>query len=1096
VADTAASAVARDVEQLFRQGSVAGLTDRELLDRFRQGLGRDALAFEALLTRHGPMVLAVCRRVLKDRHDVDDAFQATFLTLIERASSIRDADALGGWLAKVAHRVAFVARTNAARRSRHEARAAIGPTSTYQDPVQVRVALEEELDDMPAELREPLDLCHRQEFTREQAANELNCSVDTVRGRLARARAMLRTRLSRRGWTGAVGLAIGRHVTEGTEIPLTLRELTLRLALGEPPPAAVLGLSRAAWRATVMLRWTYLVSMIVTIGGVAAGVGIAGIGAKPGVKSPAEPKSSALPVADDPKREQSPLDRLNAGAIPTEERRPGDPKGLVAVLGDSHGRAWLTTALGSTPDGRTLVTVDYGGSLRLWDAVTLRERAAYHLRENELASARPLIASFVLAVAGRRIAIANSQGVIQIWNLAKDGSSATQLATLRGHESEILKMRFDPTGATLYSTDSDNTLRIWDVADNRPRERTVLTFETSISALAVSPDGKSVVTGSWAGDGDDRGADLDRKRFIVKFWKPDGRKFWPGIELPGYSKAVNTIEFSRDGGRLATSNASGIRVWSLSGEKPYVLAEWPAPVERKAVFGNRVIAFDARGEHLVVGGTQDVDVWSLDTSPPRRQTIAAEIRGDTSGLTFSNDGKRLVVSEIYGGIRGWDLSGPQPTEEFRGQEGHLGAVNRLVLLPDGRTLVSAGLEDETLRTWDLTRPLAGPVRTTPIAPDGSSLTLTQFAWSGNGRVLAAINGSVHTAMSSLLDSGRNDEGSVLIFDISSGQTKRRAAIEFLKAPLAVAMTAAGNAVAVSTPDGNVTIWDLSLPKPTVIKRFFEVRDTTRSSVVSLPPVAAPPIEFPQLPPEFPQLPPGAKLGPTPELTPTMIMFSPDGRRLSALRLGEVLLWDLSKNEPQLSARLDEQRFGSLKIPSRPSRLVSAADTANAESSAREATRCVFSARGDTLAVVHDAGAITLWDVSSPEPRLRATLPGHSQRIRVLTFAENDDALLSAGDDRVLIRWDLTTGKEQRRWVFQEVISSVAVARDERHLALGFANGQIKVLRLGDYVAFRAPRTQPLRRSHRPSCLTGVWRPRSAPLDLVSPMISGAVWRPR
>ncbi len=97
-------AVLRQIDRLFTTGTVSGLGERQLLERF--AANRDEAAFEALVNRHGPMVLGVCRRLLRDPNDVDDAFQATFLVLVRRAGSIRDGNLLGNWLYGVAHRVA------------------------------------------------------------------------------------------------------------------------------------------------------------------------------------------------------------------------------------------------------------------------------------------------------------------------------------------------------------------------------------------------------------------------------------------------------------------------------------------------------------------------------------------------------------------------------------------------------------------------------------------------------------------------------------------------------------------------------------------------------------------------------------------------------------------------------------------------------------------------------------------------------------------------------------------------------------------------------------------------------------------------------
>src|SRR5262245_63191477 len=114
MASGAVGVVARGLGRLFTAGGVAGLSEGQLLDRFVAR--RDEAAFEALMARHGPMVLGICRQLLRDPNDVDDAFQATFLVLVRKAGTLRRCDLLGNWLYGVAYRVATRSRALAARR--------------------------------------------------------------------------------------------------------------------------------------------------------------------------------------------------------------------------------------------------------------------------------------------------------------------------------------------------------------------------------------------------------------------------------------------------------------------------------------------------------------------------------------------------------------------------------------------------------------------------------------------------------------------------------------------------------------------------------------------------------------------------------------------------------------------------------------------------------------------------------------------------------------------------------------------------------------------------------------------------------------------
>ena len=196
------------IESLFDGGSVAGLSDRQLIERFtsRRDPTREA-AFAALVARHGPMVLSVCGQLLGDRHDAEDAFQAVFLVLARKARWIRDPELLGNWLYGVALRTARKARVRlASRRTREKAITARRPDAgsgvAAAEPVVAREqaeALHDEISRLPAALRLPIVLCYFDGLTIEEAAGRLRWPNGTVRSRLARARDRLRESLTRRG---------------------------------------------------------------------------------------------------------------------------------------------------------------------------------------------------------------------------------------------------------------------------------------------------------------------------------------------------------------------------------------------------------------------------------------------------------------------------------------------------------------------------------------------------------------------------------------------------------------------------------------------------------------------------------------------------------------------------------------------------------------------------------------------------------------------------------------------------------------------------------------------------------------------------------
>lgn len=227
-------AVFRDLQQLVDPGTIAGLTERQVLARFVER--RDSVAFEAIVARHGPMVLSVCRQLLRDVNDVDDAFQATFVILIKKADSLRQPDRLGPWLYGVAHRVAYRARTRRRTADLKDDIAAPPPDRAVNDREQLD-ALHDEVHLLPEKYRVPVVLCYLEGLTHDEAAARLGWPVGTIHGRLSRARDRLRIRLTRRGvvLSGGVDQALAFIHIGKSVLPEVLRRTTVALLAGAVP---------------------------------------------------------------------------------------------------------------------------------------------------------------------------------------------------------------------------------------------------------------------------------------------------------------------------------------------------------------------------------------------------------------------------------------------------------------------------------------------------------------------------------------------------------------------------------------------------------------------------------------------------------------------------------------------------------------------------------------------------------------------------------------------------------------------------------------------------------------------------------------------
>ncbi len=273
--------------RLFTDGTMAGMSESQLLERF---LARgDEFAFEAIVRRHGPMVLAVCRRILSDPNDVDDAFQATFLVLVKKGSSIRNYGVLGPWLHGVARRVAIRGRKNSRRRqARERASPSLTTLVDHRAPdegsEELRAILDAEVTQLPETYRSALILCDLEGQTHEQVAAQLSCPVGTVKSRLARARDKLRSRLARRGIVSSAAILASTLAPEpASAVTTQLLESTLsssarfvagrELATGAVS-AAVSSLVHGTIRSMSMSALKFATAIVIAAGVIASGAGV------------------------------------------------------------------------------------------------------------------------------------------------------------------------------------------------------------------------------------------------------------------------------------------------------------------------------------------------------------------------------------------------------------------------------------------------------------------------------------------------------------------------------------------------------------------------------------------------------------------------------------------------------------------------------------------------------------------------------------------------------------------------------------------------------------------------------------------------------
>ncbi len=270
----------------LRPRDAAEPTDGQLLGKFiEQG---DQTAFETLVRRHGPMVLGVCRRILRNHHSAEDAFQATFLVLARKSLSIRNRDLLASWLYGVAFHTALRARTAAGRRSKREKQVVEMPepeilaNDLWSDLAPV---LDQELSRLPEKYRMPIILCDLEGKGHAEAARQLRCPLGTLSGRLWRGRNLLARRLTRRG-LGISAVVLGMILVEKAQAAASVGLASFAAAvkgaaciaagasLAEAVSSKVIALARGAMESLVLKKLKLTVAALLILSALALGTGL------------------------------------------------------------------------------------------------------------------------------------------------------------------------------------------------------------------------------------------------------------------------------------------------------------------------------------------------------------------------------------------------------------------------------------------------------------------------------------------------------------------------------------------------------------------------------------------------------------------------------------------------------------------------------------------------------------------------------------------------------------------------------------------------------------------------------------------------------
>jgi RNA polymerase sigma factor (sigma-70 family) len=331
--------------------------DRDLLGRF--AASRDEEAFAELVRRHGPTVLAACRRVTGHAQDAEDAFQAAFLVLARRAAQIASPELLSNWLYGVAVRTGLEARA-ARRRGKEQPVSAVPdlPARESPDDPDLRAVIDEELARLPEKYRAAVVLCELEGLSRRDAAARLQVPEGTLSSRLAHARKVLAGRLARRGVTAsaaAVGAALSRDAA-ATGLSAALEQATVRaaarLAVGGAVPPDLVS-SRVSSLTDGVMKAMFVNRLKATLGVGVLAFGLVGLAASGVGQQPApRPARNADPfAAGQQPRAKAPT------ALPKEEKLPS--KGIDDD--DVPYAATPTQAVVRVEDGKLVVRQRHRG---------------------------------------------------------------------------------------------------------------------------------------------------------------------------------------------------------------------------------------------------------------------------------------------------------------------------------------------------------------------------------------------------------------------------------------------------------------------------------------------------------------------------------------------------------------------------------------------------------------------------------------------------------------------------------------------------------------------------------------------------------------
>jgi RNA polymerase sigma factor (sigma-70 family) len=594
--------------------SLDGRPDEDLLARFTTS--RDQVAFATIVHRHGALVFDVCRSVLGNQADAEDAFQATFLTLATKARTLRTPAALAGWLHGTACRVARKALRARGRRRLHETSTPARPDVPPPDPswVEVREAIHEEVNRLPERYRAAVVLFYLAGRTQDEVGHALGLSRDGAKKRLERGRALLRTALGRRGF-GPAALLAATAVTLA-DAPAALANVAARSCVArEDVPAAILSLVPHGVKPVSTAGLLGMVSILVATAAVAFGAlggGRPDSPALPNAPEPAKPRAGAgAPAAARP-RFTVRVAKAEPCSLPARCAFLDNDRILVRP-GPSHG---IEVRDAKTGKRRKAVTIE---GQRLWDFSLSTDRKWVAVATGPDPTTRPLPPGPEAAIAVLDTATWKARGTVggslRLLALAADGRTV-----LVSHKGRV---------------------EVWDVAQKKMLRAAPFAFKR-IDAAALSPNGAlAAVSG--------------QNEIAYWKWRAGGGDKYDRLPL---GRKVDGLVFSPDGKLVAEGPDSRMTVEVRDVATLQVARALTDPAQPRVPQAVAGMAFTDSGRTLVfgirVGLMEGVTVshrihfWDVRSGKLTHQIDLKD--GNPSSLDVSPDGKALAAMTADGGI--------------------------------------------------------------------------------------------------------------------------------------------------------------------------------------------------------------------------------------------------------------------------------------------------------------------------------------------------------------------------------------------------------------------------------------------------------------